>query len=172
MQLTVDIYHNVAVDAAGVHLGFMGYEAAHSLLRVFRYETEVTMRGPSAVCEEAFWLFNVGDDPEFSTPDRRTPDRRATYYRFRGNRSLSIGDVVSFRGLFFACASHGFTQLKARPLILDLYGSTPDTCHSIERCNDTSSNVTQQCRNGEPHEPHDWSSPVVAKWCDGVKESS
>lgn len=129
LKLTVDVYHNLAVDAAGRSIGFVdGYEPGHPLLRVFRYETEtetamVPTTVPTTVCEEAFRLFNVGDDPDYGEPDSR-----AVEYRSRNNRSLSVGDVVAFAGYFFACARHGFAQLDARPMILDLYGSTPISC--------------------------------------------
>ncbi|HEY0697395.1 MAG TPA: hypothetical protein VGD43_06255 [Micromonospora sp.] len=39
---------------------------------------------------DVYRLFNVGHDPQFGTPDPR-----AVVYRERGNRSLSVGDVVA-----------------------------------------------------------------------------
>jgi hypothetical protein len=60
------------------------------------------------MCDFVFWLFNVGEDTD--------PHARA--YRERGNRSLSVGDVVQIEQHWFAVAAIGFTAIAA-PLRLD-----------------------------------------------------
>lgn len=60
------------------------------------------------ICEEVFRLLNVGDDPTFNESG---PDPRAVQYRMRGNRSLSVGDVIQIGVRWFACASSGWVPL-------------------------------------------------------------
>lgn len=75
--------------------------ATADLHEVFRYETDV--EDDLVACEEAFHLFNVGDDPTFGEPDPR-----ALEYRSKWLRSLSVGDVVEIDGRRHRCASMGW----------------------------------------------------------------
>lgn len=111
----VTIFHNVATDHQGRHLGMLdGYGAGHPVIMVARYETEA-----SDPCDEAYFLFNVGHDPEFGKPSLIAQE-----YRFRGNRSLSVGDVVEYDRRYYACASAGWEPID-RPHILNLHGTAP-----------------------------------------------
>jgi hypothetical protein len=67
-----------------------------------------------AILERMFFLFNVGDDPAFGTPDPR-----AVAYRRQRLRSLSMGDVVALDDVFYACASVGWKRLDPPPEIVD-----------------------------------------------------
>ena len=105
----VTVYHNVATDPQGRTLGMLdGYAPGHPLVPVATYTDDGG--DPTAVAEEAFRLFNVGDDP-----DMGTPDARALAYRARGNRSLSKGDVVHCTDgqghWWLACASRGWDHV-------------------------------------------------------------
>ena len=63
--------------------------------------------------EDAFRLLNTGDDPAFGEPDPV-----AVEYRTRGNRSVSVADVVRIGGRggrWYAVASAGFTELDHKP---------------------------------------------------------
>jgi hypothetical protein len=52
------------------------------------------------ICESAFERFNVGNDVF------------AERYRINGNRSLSVGDVVSVSGRAYACGPLGFEPIE------------------------------------------------------------
>lgn len=114
MTATVTVYHNNNPRDARV----FGYKQDHTVTEVFRYETRDSDRTATAYAEQAFELFNIGDDPTFGTPDQRAVD-----YRARKNRSLSVGDVVRVQGLawlpdevsdvFLACGSYGWTLINA-----------------------------------------------------------
>lgn len=112
---TVDvrIYHNIADDH------FFGYQTGHPIVLV------CTLRQAAAsdevILEQMFHLFNVGDDPDFGTPDPR-----AVEYRRRRNRSLSVGDVVDIAGRLYACAGTGWTPVTAPTLSTD---SVPGTTY-------------------------------------------
>jgi len=106
------VYHNVAVDDAGRHLGFLdGYQPGQPVTLVF--STELPECHDLDACEQLYRLLNVGDDPDFGEPDPR-----ATAYRARGNRSLSMGDVACIDGRFYACASSGWDRLDHMPSIV------------------------------------------------------
>lgn len=129
--MQVRAYHNVERDRFGRPLGMLdGYQAARDRL-VLVYEanwpvTKEVRAGAAhlAVCEKLFTLLNVGDDPEFGEPDAT-----AVEYRGRGNRSLSVGDVVSIDGRFYTCASIGFEPIDVDPIIVEqtMHGTTPLT---------------------------------------------
>jgi len=118
------VYHNVAVDEVGRHLGFLdGYQPGHPVTLVF--STELPESDDLDACEQLYRLLNVGDDPNVGEPDPR-----ATQYRARGNRSLSVGDVASIDGRFYACACFGWHQLDHEPStvhVTDVAGTTPTT---------------------------------------------
>lgn len=120
MSVVTIFHHNNPRDAR-----VFGYEQAGpaTVTRVFEYSTEHT--DPIAAAEEAFRLFNVGDDPDFGTPDPR-----AIAYRRPRNRSLSVGDVVMLRTgdseVFLACESIGWVVIS-EPDVEDMtvHGTTP-----------------------------------------------
>ncbi len=104
--MNVRVFHNVAIDTSGRHAGLVdGYRQGHPLTEVARLTIDDD--DDIAVLEEVFRLFNVGDDSEYGEPDPR-----ALEYRFRGNRSLSVGDVVTLDGRWFACARLGWASIE------------------------------------------------------------
>jgi hypothetical protein len=108
MTVTVTIWHNVAQDEHQRPLGMIdGYQPGHPLTPVARFHTE---RASEDVLAEVFQLYNVGDDPDYGTPDDR-----ALAYRHRGNRSLSVGDVVQVNQQWWACAPFGWTHINPPP---------------------------------------------------------
>lgn len=119
--MNAKVYHNVARDDAGRHLGILdGYQPEHPVTLVFT--TDLPPSDEMAACEELYRLLNVGDDPAFGQPDPR-----AEAYRRRGNRSLSMGDLVSLDGRFYACAEHGWKPLDTEPTVVQarVPGTTP-----------------------------------------------
>ena len=120
----VRVYHNISADGAGRHLAYLdGYQAGDPVVCVF--STEVDRQRLSSITEvtEAMYrLLNIGDDPDFGTPDPRALD-----YRARGNRSLSVGDLVAIDGDFHACAATGFVPVHHHPAVVvqTRHGTTP-----------------------------------------------
>ncbi|MGL5824992.1 MAG: hypothetical protein ACRCYU_09275 [Nocardioides sp.] len=112
--MKVTVLHNVARDGFGRPRGYDGYQPDHQLANVFDYETDLV--APLAVAEQAFHLFNVGDDPHFGTPHPT-----AIAYRANQLRSLSVGDVLLLEDgahgtpVAYACASVGWTPLAEIP---------------------------------------------------------
>lgn len=107
MKLT--IFHNEATDEAGRHAAWLeGYQPGDPMREVFTYEVDHTE--PSTALAQAWWLFNVGDDPEFADP----PNPVSVDYRQRGLRSLSLGDTVTVSGpgrdpgMTYACQDAGW----------------------------------------------------------------
>ncbi|UVS80591.1 hypothetical protein [Actinokineospora sp. UTMC 2448] len=111
-QLHVRIYLNSAPDA------FRGYRPQHEVVEVAAY----LATRHDGVLDDAFHMFNVGDDPCFGPPDPR-----AVTYRLRGNRSLSVGDVIALDDEFHSCEPAGWRALTTPPLITDMHapGITP-----------------------------------------------
>lgn len=104
---SIRILHNVATDDAGRLTGLLdGYRHGDTLVEVFAYMTD-TKGEAIALADEAFHLFNIGDDAHFGRPDNR-----ALIYRREGNRSLSVGDVVIVGDEAFACAPSGWRHLN------------------------------------------------------------
>jgi hypothetical protein len=120
--IPVAVYHNTAQDPEGRSVGFFGYQPEHTLTHVA--DMEVPVAGPEQVAERVYHLLNVGDDPEFGTPDPQ-----AVAYRARRNRSLSVGDVVVLAGdVALAVDSFGFRRVRVdREQITNVeqYGTTP-----------------------------------------------
>jgi hypothetical protein len=121
--MKVTIFHNVTHDGFGRNVGFFGYQPGHALVPVFVYDDSLSEF--TEVCEQAFHLFNVGDDPEFGTPDER-----ALAYRKARNRSLSTGDVVMVNigdvEHWYSCASIGWTEIDPPQFVVwaSCYGTT------------------------------------------------
>lgn len=122
----VRAYHNIGADLEGRPTGFLdGFAPGDPVVWVFAAELDGERFGSDlAACEEVYKLLNVGDDPDIMGG---RPDPRAVAYRQAGNRSLSIGDLVSVAGRFYACASVGFTRLTVDPVVCvqTRYGTTP-----------------------------------------------
>jgi hypothetical protein len=120
--ILISIYHNTATDDRGTHLGFFGYEPNHPITLVYQYTTN-NPGDTQVLAEEAYHLFNVGDDPTFGTPDERALD-----YRSRRNRSLTIGDTLHIKDTWLACGHHGWNTINP-PIIhtpaTPIYGTTP-----------------------------------------------
>lgn len=105
MTLTITVWHNVAQDKHERPLGMIdGYQPGHPLTPVARFETE---RAGEDVLAEVCRLYNVGDDPDFGTPDDR-----ALAYRRRGNRSLSVGDIVQVNQQWWVCDRVGWKYIN------------------------------------------------------------
>jgi hypothetical protein len=122
LPFAVRVFHNTARDANDRPIAMLdGYAAAHVVTCVAECTVDSTGATDLAVCDEAYRLFNVGDDPEFGTPD---PE--AVEYRARRNRSLSVGDVVSVDGRHYACDPRGWRAIDPpRVDTVTTYGTTP-----------------------------------------------
>jgi hypothetical protein len=122
----VTIWHNIATDLKGRYIAVLdGYQPGHPLVPVARYPLTVPPAGrsPLDVAEDAYRLFNIGDNPTYGPPDPR-----AITYRQRRNRSLSVGDAVQIDDLWLTCASAGFTPIPAPSWIArhaTTFGTTP-----------------------------------------------
>lgn len=124
MRRTAIVWHNIATDIDGRPLGMHdGFKPHHAVTPVMMIDLSATiMTGlPSgtpgdegdalSAAEVIYALLNVGDDPSFGQPDPR-----ALTYRARGNRSLSVGDVIQFTAdgavtEWWAVAVVGFTHV-------------------------------------------------------------
>ncbi|GLX06692.1 hypothetical protein [Microbispora sp. NBRC 16548] len=94
--ITVSIWHNTAFPDNLVS----GWQSDHPMLKVYAYDIPAERaRNPQEVLEEAFTTFNVGEDA------------RAEKSRARGNRSLSVGDIVVVGEVGWACGSFGWEPL-------------------------------------------------------------
>ncbi|MEU7477060.1 hypothetical protein AB0A63_13820 [Lentzea sp. NPDC042327] len=121
-DVQVRVFHNNSAPAS-----FCGFEVNDSVTEVYSYTVLVTSAVSDEelaeeLAEEAFRLFNVGHDPAFGEPDQR-----AVQYRAAGNRSLSIGDVVSVAERFHALTREGWFELAEVPVIAQRrsHGTTP-----------------------------------------------
>ncbi len=105
--MRVVIWHNVATDDLGRSESMStGYRPGDPLVPVHAYDVpDVTGAGDVALAHDAadaaFDLFNIGETGE------------AVPYRARGNRSLSVGDVVQAGDVWLACASQGWKRIEA-----------------------------------------------------------
>jgi hypothetical protein len=117
--MRVRVYHNIDPDH------FFGYQPGHAVVPVFTADIPTEEWNPDRVLEQVFHLLNVGDDPEFGTPDPR-----AVAYRQRRNRSLSVGDVVWLDDIITwrACARVGWTHIDPPTVVFqETHGTTPLT---------------------------------------------
>lgn len=107
------VYHNIATDSRARHVAMVsGYQSGHPLVPVLRFDAPKDLSDDLRICEYAFTRFNVGDDITF-----RTPDPLAMQYLQRGNRPMSVGDVVHLRdgtqwSKWYACTSMGFLPVE------------------------------------------------------------
>ena len=116
----VRIFHNNHFRGGGI----FGYCADHSVTEVFAYTTaRSACTTDNDLLSMIFDLLNIGDDESMVG----VPDPRAVDYRRCGNRSLSVGDVVSLGNHFYACASTGWDELEDAPRIEQRrsFGTTP-----------------------------------------------
>lgn len=105
--MNITVLHNTHEDH------HFGYRPGHPLTVVAEYDTVPDTNAFVAdmvACEEAFRLFNIGDDPTFGEPSEI-----AVQYRRRRNRSLSVGDVVVVGTNAYAVASFGFDPITVDP---------------------------------------------------------
>jgi hypothetical protein len=100
---------------------FDPYQPDHRVVLVYRGHVPAGTADIDA-CELVFELLNIGHDADYSEPN---PD--AVAYRARGNRSLSVGDLVSVDGRWFSCGRFGWSLLEAEPLVVAVRvdGSSP-----------------------------------------------
>ncbi|WP_424534233.1 hypothetical protein ACOZ38_28480 [Sphaerisporangium viridialbum] len=122
-QISVKVFHNLMFIQFSATRPYPGeYLAGDPIVQVFA-TTAPAGSDSCAVCEEVFHLLNVGDDPTFGTPDAR-----AIAYRARGNRSLSVSDLVCVGDAWYACASTGFDPVPEPRIVSGGWaGSTPHT---------------------------------------------
>ncbi|GGM73629.1 hypothetical protein GCM10012275_50450 [Longimycelium tulufanense] len=111
----VHIYHNTNRKAM-----IDGYQHDHDVVLVAHYD-DCTAPDHIAACNKAFALYNADHNPDVTEPDPHV-----TQYRERGNRSLSVGDVVACDDHFFACQNSGWSAI-AEPTVawLSMPGTTP-----------------------------------------------
>lgn len=106
----VQAFHNLASS-------FLGYHPGARVVRVFAAD-QPTTGDVAAVCDSVFMLLNIGDDPQYGPPDPR-----AVEYRARGNRSLSIGDVIALScgpdadPDYYAISSAGFLPVQTPNIV-------------------------------------------------------
>lgn len=101
------VYHNVSQDEKGRSVGMLdGFEINHSLTLV---SVISSLEAPSVIdaLERVYFLLNVGDDPEYGNPDPVS-----LLYRARGNRSLSVGDVIQIDSLWYAVGRYGWKEIN------------------------------------------------------------
>lgn len=93
--------HELHDEATAVSLRmFLPYQPGDVMYRAFDYTvTASSLDEDTAVCEQAFEWFNVGENSY------------AKEYRAKGNRSLSVGDVVVVDEQAYAVDSFGWTKL-------------------------------------------------------------
>lgn len=101
--MKVTILHNTGPDH------YSGYKYGDPLTVVAEYDVAAVEADIPNVLEDAFTIFNVGDDPAFT---RGQPYELAVQYRKRGNRSLSVGDVIWLDTAAYAVDRIGFKNVK------------------------------------------------------------
>jgi hypothetical protein len=97
-----------------------GYATGQPVVEVARYD-DAESENAEAALHRAFQIFNVGDDPEFGPVDPR-----AVAFRERGNRSLSVGDLVELDRTMYACGRDGWDPVDFPMVIsVSIRGITP-----------------------------------------------
>jgi hypothetical protein len=120
--VTVRAYHNSAT--AGARALLDGFTEGDAVTLVAQFELDLK-EGPTGdlACHCVFGLLNIGNDPDFGPT---SPD--AVAYFTRGNRALSVGDVIEFpRGPFagfYAVDRLGFRRIEPPRLVRDLRPGT------------------------------------------------
>jgi hypothetical protein len=98
----------------------LGYAPSDHVVEVYAFDY-TGAEGDLDACEAAFEMFNIGHLSDHGTAE---PD--AIAYRERGNRSLSVGDVVACDGQFYACGVAGWREIAPpRTTVRTLHGTTP-----------------------------------------------
>lgn len=106
----VQAFHNLSPS-------FLGYRPGARMARVFAAD-QPTTGDVAAVGDHVFMLLSIGDDPQFGTPDPL-----AVEYRARGNRNLSMGDVVALScgpdadPDYYAISSAGFIPVEVPNIV-------------------------------------------------------
>ena len=108
VHVTVRVFHNNHTPESFLR----GFTPGQTVTEVAAFTLAPHRKSDLVVADKVFWLFNIGDDPAFGTPDPA-----AVNYRARGNRSLSVGDVVAVDGRFHSCDPSGWTVLATPPTI-------------------------------------------------------
>lgn len=75
-----------------------GFQRGDKLRLAVQYDTSDVDQYPTYQADVAFHLFNEGDPA----------DLRVHYYRAKGNRSLSVGDVVQVGDVLYTCERIGW----------------------------------------------------------------
>ena len=99
--VNVGVLHNMMPDGSG----FLGHQPEHPMRVVYSCLADASQSDDETL-EQAFFAFNVGDDPLFGEPLAV-----AVEYRAKRNRSLSVGDVVAVDRRLYACASFGWSRV-------------------------------------------------------------
>jgi hypothetical protein len=124
--VTARIYHNSVWDRGRAPL--YGFEDGNPVTLVAQLEIGLD-DGPSAdlACHCVFGLLNIGNDPAFGPPHPA-----AVAYFERGNRALSVGDVVEFPAGpfpgFYAVAPSGFTRIAPPAIAAEPRPGTVPLC--------------------------------------------
>lgn len=121
------IFHNIAQDELGRSPALLrGYKPGDPMVEVFRW-TEDNLVMPATdgrAADRAFFMFNVGHQPEMNAGGQ--PNPVALEYRGRHLRSLSVGDIVVIDGRAHAVESFGFQPVAALDNVTD---QVPATVH-------------------------------------------
>jgi len=105
-EITVTIWHNVAVDDQGRHTAVLdGYQPGDPMVRVFTYQAGPAGRDPEQIAEEAFAICN-------GHPADTAGEELSRRYYGRELRSLSKGDVVVIGEVALAVASAGWDPVS------------------------------------------------------------
>jgi hypothetical protein len=121
----VRIFHNVTRDEDGRPTGYTyGYRPTDKVVHVATWHVtrapSGSMRDNDSILNEAWKVFNVGDDPEFGETYAV-----ALEYRRRRNRSLSLGDVVQIDDMYYGLTDDkGWQPAYPRVITESWYGTT------------------------------------------------
>lgn len=117
--MIVQVFHNVARDEHGRSTAMMdGYTDGDPVVHVATMA--VADGAPEVMAEDVYFITNMGDP---------NSDSRAEVYRAARNRSLSVGDVVTFDGgAGMAVDGWGFKAVSLDPkqvVSVAQHGTTP-----------------------------------------------